>query len=88
MGRLAVGGVDGARSSCLQEVKSAVQDALVHQAHLGLAGSLFDCGDGGAQGGGTPRVENACASARPVAAHHLDVQFYPYQQIWLQRGAE
>ena len=72
----------------MQELKRAVQDAMVHQAHLGLAGSVFDRGGGGAQGGGTPRVENACASARPVAAHHLDVQLYPYQQICLQRGTE
>ena len=53
-----------------------------------MAGSLFDRGGGGAQGGGTPRVENARASARPVGAHHLDVQLDPYQQICLQRGAE
>ena len=77
MGRLVAWGVDGARSSCSQELKRAVQDALVHQAHLGLARSLFDRGGGGAWGGGAPRVENACASARPAAAHHLDVQLDP-----------
>ena len=88
MGRLVAWGVDGARSSCSQELKRAVRDALVHQAHLELAGSVFDRGGDGAQGGGTPRVENACASARPVAVHHLDVQLYPSQQICLQRGAE
>ena len=48
LGRLVAWGVDGARSSCLQELKRAAQDALVHQAHLGLAGSLFDRGGGGA----------------------------------------
>ena len=47
LGRLVAWGVDGARSSCSQELKRAVQDALVHQAHLGLAGSLFDGGGGG-----------------------------------------
>ena len=53
LGRLVAWGVDAARSSCLQDLWRAVQDALVHQALLGLAGSLFDRGGGGAQGGGT-----------------------------------
>ena len=51
LGRLVAWGVDGARSSCLQELRRAVQDAMVHQAFLGLAKSLFHRGGGSAQGG-------------------------------------
>ena len=35
LGRLVAWGVDGARSSCLQVLKRAAQDALAHQAHMG-----------------------------------------------------